>query len=180
MALPKKYSWLAKETGPKMLLAALLEYGTLEGPGNANNPKILSWAAEVGGNVDDIYKADSIPWCGLFMAVIAKRAGKIAPKDPLWALNWGTFGTHVEKNQAMLGDILVFVRNGGGHVGMYIGESKDTFHVLGGNTSDQVKITEISKARLYTVRRPIYSIGIPPNVRKVFISASGEISTNEK
>lgn len=179
MALPKKYAFLAKEPGPKMLLAALLEYGVLEVPGTSNNKKIINWAAEVGGNVDDVYKADSIPWCGLFMAVVAKRAGKQVPKDPLWALNWGTFGTKVEKDQAMLGDVLVFVRNGGGHVGIYVGESKDTFHVLGGNTSDAVKIAEISKSRLYAVRRPIYSIAQPNNVRKIFISASGEISSNE-
>lgn len=117
--------------------------------------------------------------CGLFMAVIAKRAGKEVPKDPLWALNWGTFGTHIEKDQAMLGDILVFVRNGGGHVGIYVGESKGTLHVLGGNTGDQVKIAEISKDRLYAVRRPIYSIAQPNNVRKIFINASGVVSSNE-
>lgn len=179
MALPNKYKWLLQESGPKMVLAALIEYGTLEGPGTENNPKIIGWAQEVGENVRDIYKADSIPWCGLFMAVIARRAGKEPPKDPLWALNWGNFGLKIEKEQASLGDILIFVRNGGGHVGLYIGESKDTYHVLGGNTSDQVKIAEISKSRLYAARRPAYTVQ-PANVRKIFISASGEISTNEK
>src|SRR5688500_7561828 len=162
--LPKKYQWLAKEPGPKMVLHALAEYGTLETAGAGNNPKIIRWAEEVAGSVDDVYKADSIPWCGLFMAVVAKRAGKIPPKDPLWALNWGTFGVKTDK--AMLGDVLVFVRNGGGHVGIYVGESKDTYHVLGGNTADQVKIAEISKKRLYTVRRPQY-INQPENVRKI-------------
>ena len=33
----------------------------------------------------------------------------------------------------MLGDILTFKRNGGGHVGLYVGEDKDCYHVLGGN-----------------------------------------------
>ncbi len=180
MALPKKYAWLAKEPGPKMLLAALLEYGTLEVPGASNNQKIISWAQEVGGNVDDVYKADSIPWCGLFMAVIAKRAGKQFPNSPLWALSWSSFGTPVDKDKAMLGDVLVFVRNGGGHVTLYVGEDETAFHCLGGNQSDSVTISRIAKNRLYSVRRPIYSIGIPMNVRKVFISSNGTISNNEQ
>lgn len=178
MALPNQYKWLEKEGAPKMLVEALKEYGTLESPGTANNPKIIKWADEVGGKVEDVYKADSIPWCGLFMAVIAKRAGKDIPKDPLWALNWGTFGVRVDK--PMLGDTLVFTREGGGHVGIYVGEDDQAYHVLGGNTSDSVKIARISKSRLYTARRPIYSIGQPANVRRVFLAANGTLSQNEQ
>lgn len=178
MALPTKYKWLAKETGPKMLLAALAEYGTLETAGTASNPKIIQWANEVGGKVEDVYKADSIPWCGLFMAVVAKRAGKDIPNSPLWALSWSTFGKHIDT--PMLGDVLVFVRQGGGHVTLYIGEDEEAYHCLGGNQSDRVSVTRISKARLYTSRRPIYKIGQPANVRRIFLSKTGELSSNEQ
>src|SRR5690349_6102284 len=85
--LPARYGWLAREPGPKMLIEALKLYGTLESPGSKNNPTIIAWAKEVGGEVADVYAADSIPWCGLFMAVIAKRAGKDLPVHPLWALS---------------------------------------------------------------------------------------------
>lgn len=178
--LPSKYQWLYKEGGPKMIVEALKEFGTLETPGSGSNPKILSWAKEVGLN--KIYTADSIPWCGLFMAVIAKRAEKPIVRDPLWALNWGTFGEHVIKPG--LGDILVFTRktaNGGtaGHVGLYIAESDTTYHVLGGNTSDKVTIAEISKSRLYQARRPNY-INKPVQVRSIHMNASGQISSNEQ
>lgn len=177
MALPQKYKWLEKEDGPKMIVEALKEFGTLESAGDINNPKIIGWADEVGGSVEDVFKADSIPWCGLFMAVIAKRAGKEPPKSPLWALSWATFGNGV--NQAMLGDVLVFVRKGGGHVALYVGEDDTAYHVLGGNQSDQVSITRIAKARLYAIRRPVYSTAQPANVRKIFMNSTGVISTNE-
>jgi len=177
MTLPQKYDWLNSEPGPKMILEALKLYGTIETPGAGNNQTIIDWAKEVGGKVADVYKADSIPWCGLFMALVAKRAGKEPPKDPLWALNWGTFGNKTEV--AMLGDVLVFIRKGGGHVGLYVGESASTYHVLGGNTSDKVTIAEIAKARCYAIRRPVYSIAQPGNVRKIVLSGSGIVSENE-
>jgi uncharacterized protein (TIGR02594 family) len=179
--LPSKYQWISNETGPKMILEALKLFGTIEVPGKGSNPTIIAWAKEVGGNVSDVYKTDEIPWCGLFMAVVAKRTGRALPKDPLWALNWGTFG--VKSPDAMFGDTLVFVRktatgSTAGHVGLYVGEDDSAYHVLGGNQSDQVCFTRLLKNRLYTVRRPNYNIQ-PSNVRKIILSNSGLISTNE-
>lgn len=177
MALPTHYKWLEKEGAPRMIVEALKEHGTIETPGSGNNPKILGWAKEVGADIAKIYKADSIPWCGLFMAVIAKRADKDIVKDPLWALNWGTFGE--DADCGMLGDTLVFVRNGGGHVGLYVGEDASAYHVLGGNQSDAVSITRIAKSRLYSIRRPKYNIR-PKNVRSIILAANGKISENEQ
>jgi uncharacterized protein (TIGR02594 family) len=174
--LPSRYGWLAREPGPKMIVEALKLYGTLETPGSANNPTIIAWAKEVGGEVADAYKADSIPWCGLFMAVVAKRAGKEIPKHPLWALSWSAFGAKAPA--AALGDVLVFVRNGGGHVGLYVGEDASAFHVLGGNQSDRVCITRVSRGRLYAARRPLYRVQ-PSNVRPIHLEATGALSLNE-
>lgn len=174
--LPSRYSWLAREPGPKMIVEALKLYGTMESPGSANNPMIVAWAKEVGGEVADVYKADSIPWCGLFMAVVATRAGKEVPKHPLWALSWSAFGA--KSPMAALGDVLVFVRNGGGHVGLYAGEDASAFHVLGGNQSDRVCITRVAKARLYAARRPLYRVQ-PDNVRPIHLEATGALSLNE-
>jgi uncharacterized protein (TIGR02594 family) len=175
--IPTKYQWLTKEPGPKMIIEALQLFGTVETPGKGNNPTIMAWAKEVGGTVEKVYDADAVPWCGLFMAVVAKRTGRQIPKDPLWALNWGTFGKASPK--AMLGDVLTFTRKEGGHVGLYIGEDAVCYHVLGGNQSDRVCITRIEKKRLYTVRRPNY-ISQPTNVRVIILSAAGAISTNER
>lgn len=174
--LPSRYAWLAREPGPKMIVEALKLFGTMEKPGSANNPTIVAWAKEVGGEVADVYKADSIPWCGLFMAVVAKRAGKEPPKHPLWALSWSAFGAKAPA--PALGDVLVFTRSGGGHVGLYVGEDASAFHVLGGNQSDRVCIARIAKARLYAARRPLYRVE-PANVRPIRLEATGTLSLNE-
>lgn len=181
MAIQNQYKWLLKEPGPLMLTEALKLINVAELKGKVHNPVIISWAKEIGGVVENVYKADEIPWCGLFMAVVAKRGKKAVVKDPLWALNWGNFGNYTA--DPMLGDVLVFVRitNTGakaGHVGLYVGEDSACYHVLGGNQADKVCITRIEKKRLYTCRRPAYRIQ-PGNVRKVYLSNTGSISSNE-
>lgn len=173
--IPEKYKWLLDEPGPRMLVEALKLYGKKEQPGTGNNPEILKWAEETG--LHHVYSADSVPWCGLFMAVISKRADKEIPKDPLWARNWAKFGQEV--TEAMLGDVLVFKRASGGHVALYIGEDSTAYHCLGGNQSDAVTITRIAKNRCIAIRRPEWKIAQPANVRKIVLAASGELSENE-
>lgn len=170
--LPKMYEWLNAEPAPHMLLEALKLYGTLEKAGSADNPDILAWAKELG--LKD-YTHDSIPWCGLFIGIVAHRAGRPLAASPLWARSWSDWGTKSPK--AALGDVLVFVRNGGGHVALYVGEDSDYYHCLGGNQGDAVSIVRISKERCIAVRR-FYSVGVPANVRSVKLAASGTPSTN--
>ncbi|WP_293513963.1 TIGR02594 family protein [Phenylobacterium sp.] len=135
MTLPKTYAWLSRMTPlPRMISAALAELGVRETAGAANTTQILRWAVETGLNAD--YRADSIPWCGLFMAHIARVAGREVPPASLWALSWARFG--IEGGQPELGAVLVFMRQGGGHVGLYIGEDSRCYHVLGGNQGDRV------------------------------------------
>jgi uncharacterized protein (TIGR02594 family) len=172
-ALPEQYAWLAKEGAPKMLVDALKLYGIREKTGTANNPDILAWAKEAGVKG---YTADSIPWCGLFMAIVAHRAGKPLPVNPLWARNWASWGK--TSGKPALGDVLVFTRDGGGHVGLYVGEDAACFHVLGGNQGDAVNFARIVKTRLLDARRH-YAIGAPANVRPIRLAASGAVSRNE-
>jgi uncharacterized protein (TIGR02594 family) len=173
--LPKQYRWLEEIPAlPRMVAEGLKLYGTLEVPGAGNNPTIKGWAREVG--LQNVYTADSIPWCGLFMAVVAMRADKPFVSSPLWALSWSKFG--VEAGQPRLGDVLTFVRKGGGHVGLYIGEDNSSYHVLGGNQSDAVTITRILKQRLYRVRRPAYKV-MPSSAQPHLLAATGEVSVNE-
>jgi uncharacterized protein (TIGR02594 family) len=175
--LPPRYADLEKEGAPQMLVQALKLYGTLETPGSASNPTILAWADEVGGKVEEVFLADSIPWCGLFLAVVAKRAGWELVGSPLWALSWSGWGD--AKKTPELGDVLTFTRKGGGHVGIYVGEDDSAYHVLGGNQSDAVTITRIAKSRLYAARTPRWRIAKPKNVRRIHRSATGSLSSNE-
>lgn len=180
MQLPTQYAFLTSEPGPKMLVESLKLYGIKETPGEADNPVIIQWAAEIG--LRNIYRHDETSWCGLDMAVVAKRAGYEPVNEPLWALNWAKFGK--PSPTPMLGDLLVFKRyNGkgkliGGHITLYVGEDKEYYHGLGGNQSDMHNITRIAKARLFTSRRPVYNVQ-PANVRVVLLGADGPVTTNE-
>ncbi len=175
--LPKQYAWLAEEPGPRILKAMLAMHGTGEVPGPGNNPSIMKWARDT--DLAKVYIADAIPWCGLAVAYAAKQAGFPSPSGPLWAKAWLNFGTEVPKGKEMLGDVLVFGRKGGGHVGIYVGEDKDCFHVLGGNQSDAVNIKRIPRARFLGARRCKWEINQPANVRKIRLAASGAISSSE-
>jgi uncharacterized protein (TIGR02594 family) len=177
MPLAPQYRWLtALSPLPRMVQEALKLYGTVEAPGPANSSTIMAWAKEAGTAVAHDYYADEVPWCGLFLATVARRAGKTPPVSPLWALSWAKFGE--EAGQPGLGDVLVFVRKGGGHVGLYIGEDKRAYHVLGGNQADRVCIARIAKDRLYAARRPSYNVP-PATVRPYLLAATGAVSRNE-
>ncbi|KQN27576.1 TIGR02594 family protein [Sphingomonas sp. Leaf38] len=173
----KNYIWLdTVGTLPRVVTEARKLVGVLEKPGAVNNPTILGWADELGGKVEDVFTADSIPWCGLFMAIVAKRAGKTPPVDPLWALNWGKFGEPA--GQPALGDVLTFIRPGGGHVALYVGEDSDAYHVIGGNQSDQVCFDRFGKDRLKAARRTPY-MNKPESVKPYVLAAKGGLSTKE-
>lgn len=172
-----KYSFLKAEKAPALLVEAIKHIGTKEIIGKDHNRKILDWAKEIGWH--EVYTNDEIPWCGLFIGYCAKMAKVQVVKNPLRALDWNNYGTSVSAGEEMLGDILTFTRSGGGHVGIYVGEDKTHFHVLGGNQNNEVSVTRIDKKRLSQGRRTAWKVGRPLNVRKVFFDASGAVSENE-
>jgi uncharacterized protein (TIGR02594 family) len=170
------YSYLRAETNPKILANARKLIGISEFLGKENNPVIMQWAKDL--KLYSIYVADSVPWCGLFMAHVCKVSDLEIPKMPLRAKEWLNFGTKQE--HAMLGDVLVFSREGGGHVGIYVGEDTECYHILGGNQGDKVSIKRIEKTRCIGIRRTKWKISQPKNVRKIFLPNSGTISKNEQ
>ena len=169
------YSWLKNKTSPNILKEAVKLIGTKEIKGKDHNPIILGWAKELG--LEKIYKTDEIPWCGLFVALVVKRATFKPVSQPLWARAWVGFGT--KQNSAMLGDVLIFSRGSGGHVGLYVGEDNDCYHILGGNQGDEVKATRIRKNRLLGIRRCPWRIQQPDAVKRISLTSTGDISINE-
>jgi uncharacterized protein (TIGR02594 family) len=160
------YSWF--NTAKSLL-------GTKEIAGSGNNSRIIAWAGEVGGWTAKFYKADEIPWCGLFVAYCMKKNGIAIHEGVLSALSWAQWGTPLAKG--VPGAVMVFVRPGGGHVGFYVSEDKDAYHILGGNQSDAVTITRVSKARFKAARWPK---GKPaPTQGPVYATFTGALSTNE-
>jgi uncharacterized protein (TIGR02594 family) len=186
MNLPTQYQWLTTTKGlPNTIKLAIKEYGVQEVVGKGSNKTIIAWRDELNGAtpagkpIVSGFSDDDIPWCGLFSAIICyRRVKNIAEviKDPLWARNWAKYG--MKSPQAALGDVLVFVRNGGGHVGFYVGEDATAYHVIGGNQSNRVSIQRILKSRCIAVRRPEYTT-TPKAVKPYHLAASGSISTNE-
>lgn len=180
--LPNQYAWLANEPGPRMLMQAVALYGTVEFAGSKNNPIIMSWAEETG--YEKVYTHDSIAWCGLGMAICAKRAGwDYHPRNnALYALNWAYWGNEVpDKTKAMLGDVGVWQRKGGGHVGQIIGyDTQGFYHVIGFNQDNQCSIKRKPIKGIVAVRRAPWRLSQPPNVRRIKLQAAGApISINE-
>lgn len=137
---------------PDWMTIAESYLGTKEAPGRANNPVILEWAKDMGGWVADFYTKDETPWCGLFAGHCLATGGYKIPKNPLGARDYAKIGTKL--TEPAYGAIMVFSREGGGHVGFYVSEDATDFHILGGNQKDMVNVTAIAKNRLLDMRWP--------------------------
>ncbi|MBD8554901.1 TIGR02594 family protein [Rhizobium sp. CFBP 8762] len=163
---------------PVWMREAMRFAGLAEISGEKSNPTIMGWAKRLGGWVAGFYTNDDIPWCGLAMA---HWIGVTLPKEPLpsnvlSALAWVKFGEFIY--EPSLGAIMVFVRPGGGHVGLYQGEDATHYHILGGNQQNAVNVTRIAKDRCIAKRWP-KTAPLPP-AGPVKVSASGvKISRNE-
>lgn len=127
--------------------------GIKEVPGPKNNDKIMEWAKIVGGDVEKQYTADSIPWCGLFVAYCLAQSGIEPVKAPLWALNWSKYGQKL--STPVFGAVFSMHRKGGGHTGFIVSQDSKYWHILGGNQSDSVNVTRIAKANKCYFNFPI-------------------------
>ncbi len=180
MRISNDYAWLSTLADAPIMIKEAVKLGKLnthEIPGPKFNPEILK-LAEIAG-VLNIYKNDDVAWCAVAQTAICILANKDVPftgYDRLRAVSFLKFGTPIA--DPVLGDILVFTRTGGGHVGMYIGEDEECYHVVGGNQSNQYNITRILKSRLSGARRPKYNI-MPKAAKKYFLSPTGKVSLDE-
>jgi uncharacterized protein (TIGR02594 family) len=199
MNTPTKYAWLSRiGLLPRTISEGLKLLGTAEVVGKGSNRTIIGWRDELNGattNGKPIitgFTDDDIPWCGLYVAIVVfRRMRDILEviKAPLWARNWAAYGVSVafRRNGKLvnvngmapsLGDVLVFERGKGGHVGFYVAEDATHFHVLGGNQSNRVSIARLEKTRCLNVRRPPYKTQAR-SVKPYIVAASGAVSTNE-
>lgn len=122
------------------------ELGQKEIAGSKHNPRILAY------HVTTTLKAanDETPWCSSFVNWVLKKAGITGTNSAAAAswLNWG------KPTMTKVGAITV-IRNknaansnltySGNHVGFLLKETATHYFLLGGNQSDQVKVSRYPK-----------------------------------
>lgn len=141
--------------------------------------EIAAWLASDGATVGD---PAEVPWCGdaVQTAFANTLPTEPLPENPYLAANWATWGDYVAPQMFC---VLSFWRgspdNWQGHVGLYAGESDENFYVLGGNQSNSVNMSPISKTRLRDKgsRWPSLKLLTPSGATKRM--TGGTVSTNE-
>lgn len=156
---------------PKWLAEARKHLGMREIPGPRHNTTILGWLRKLRA----WWKDDETPWCGTFVAHCLQETGLPVIKNWFRAKEWASYGVALRGNNVAPGAILVFVRQGGGHVGFYVGEDASFYFVLGGNQSNGVNIMKLAKARCIAIRWPAGE----PVVGKPVKMAGGAVSVDE-
>ena len=158
---------------PAWMVEAKRLIGTREVAGAGDSPIIMKWAKDM----DQWYPDDATPWCGLFVAHCMRIGAPGVPQvfNRLGAREWLKFG---EDCAPGYGAIAVFSRPGSswaGHVGFIVGADADTWHILGGNQSDMVNVTRVSKSRALGYRCPPH---FTPDT-KLNPVTTGDLSVNE-
>ena len=124
--------------------------GQMEINGPRHNPLILQWWKDIKrGGIRD----DETPWCAAFTGAMLERVGLRSTRfeSAKSYLSWG-----VELREPAYGCVVVFSRDGGGHVGFVIGQAPNgDLMVLGGNQSDAVNIKAFSRSRVSGYRWPV-------------------------
>lgn len=156
---------------PPWLVKAESYAGLKEIPGPRHNAKIVGWLRDLKAWWSD----DETAWCGTFVAHCLSESGLPIPKLWFRARAWAEYGSLLRPDRLAPGAVLVFERQGGGHVGFYVGEDPGFFYVLGGNQANGVNIMKLGKSRLIASRWPkdVPVIGKPARM------AGGPVSRNE-
>lgn len=157
---------------PIWLQRARADIGQRETNGRNDSP----WIRKMLGAL----KADWLlgqPWCGGAVAAWM-QAVNVQPAKNWWRakawLDWGLMiGTPA------LGAVVVFERQGGGHVGLVVGrDQRGRLLVLGGNQGDAVSIAPFDPARVVGYRWPA-AVPIPVFAALPVYASNAAASTNE-
>lgn len=93
------------------------------------------------------------PWCGHFLGMVARKAGRKPPQSFGIARSWLRFGAPVKLSYARPGDIVVVRAGRSYHVGILSTLSKSTAKLIGGNQSGGVKVSQFARGQVVGVRR---------------------------
>ncbi len=155
-------------------IASARQYiGVREVPGPKNSAVIAGWLSRLKAWWSD----DATPWCGTFAATCLTDAGLTPPKDWYRATAWLTLP--VSLSRPAYGCIVVFTRQGGGHVGFVVGVDRaGNLMVLGGNQGDAVNIKPFARDRVAGFRWPS-RLPDPGRYNLPVLDSDGKLSENE-
>lgn len=155
---------------PKWLQLARGQIGLREVKGGQHAPKIVQFWKDIKRSG---IKDDETPWCAAFVGAMLERAGIRSSRfeSAKSYLQWG-----VPIPEPCLGCIVVFTRDGGGHVGFVVGLDKEgNLLVLGGNQGDAVSIKAFPRDRVSGYRMPSTAFEHTP----LPVLARAEMSSSE-
>ena len=147
--------------------------GLKEIPGPKTNGIIAGWLAKLKAWWSD----DATPWCGTFAAHCVTEAELKPPKEWYRATAWLTLPVSLPR--PAYGCVVVFSREGGGHVGFVVGKDQHgNIMVLGGNQGDAVSIKPFPLSRVTGFRWPS---AYPSSGRFSLpvLDSDGKVSANE-
>ncbi len=159
--------------------------GQREVPGPGASAWIRSlWMGLRGGSWfwTSIGKGDDskLPWCGAFVAHCLQNCHMAHAQRYASAKAWLEWGTKL--SGPAVGALVVFEREGGGHVGFVYGrDTKGRLLVLSGNVGDAVCVAPFPLNRVLGYRWPA-DVTLQPEVglsSLPLFQASGTVSTNE-
>lgn len=105
---------------------------------------------------------DSVPWCSAFVNFVCWILGLPRSKS-LAARSWLAIGTPIPSlDQAVPGfDVVVLSRDGGAHVGFYVGHDAASVQLCGGNQGDKVDVSNFPVSRVLGIRRVAPLVSAP-------------------
>lgn len=143
---------------PSWLAEARNHLGVREIPGVNHHPLIVQmWKTIKRGGIRD----DETPWCAAFVGFCLERVGIVSSRfeSARSYLSWGR-----RLDGPALGCVVVFTRDGGGHVGFLTGTTFDgRLLVLGGNQANEVNIRAFPLERVSGYRWPL-AVPLPDDV----------------
>jgi len=125
------------------------EIGVKESIGPVHNARIVEYHSTTTLKAT----SDETSWCSSFVNWCVTQAW-LKGTNSAAARSWLKWGTPVDTPQE--GDIVIFRRGAppSGHVAFYVKMSGEFISVLGGNQSDQVKVSNYKTSDVLGFRRP--------------------------
>lgn len=158
---------------PLWIAAAEQYLGLREIPGAPTHPVIAGWLRKLRAWWSD----DETPWCGTFCAAIFQGCGIPIPGAWYRARAWLDWGQRLDGPAA--GCVVVFDRQGGGHVAIVVGmDSFGRLMCIGGNQGNAVSLAAFLRTRALGFRWPPGE-PLPALATLPLITNNEKSSTNE-